>query len=107
MVWNASGAQADGAYQEQQPERKAKTDGESLTGYVQWQNGRYVLVDDKTLAAIANPERDGFRAEGFAKPLRIDYVFASRSTRAARPLVKVPSIETVSHAGGCQKLRVT
>src|SRR5438046_2131093 len=104
MVWSTSGAPADWAYQKRQP--KAKTDGGSLTGCVDGQDGPSVLVDERILAPIANSEKDGFRAEGFAKHLgnRLR-VRVTINSSGARPLVKVPSSETVSHAGGCQELR--
>src|SRR5690242_7740962 len=46
---------------------KAKTDTGSMTGCVDEQEGRYVLVDDRSLAPIANLEAEGFPTEGFAK----------------------------------------
>src|SRR6266571_1266598 len=94
MIGRASGAAVDGAYQKQQREPKAKT-GEGLsTGFVD-RDGRYALVDESILAPIASPERDVFHT------VRVRVTINSSG---AWPLVKVPSIETVSPAGGGQTL---
>lgn len=75
--------------------RKAKTD--SLTGCIDEQEGRYVLVDDRRLLAIATLEADGFPTEGFAKHVGHKVtVRGTSSSGGALPHFKVRSIETVS-----------
>src|SRR5436309_13602931 len=89
IVWGASGAPVDGACQKQQREPKAKT-GEGLsTGFVDREDGRYDRVDERILAPIANPGRDGFHTVG---------VRVTINSSGTWPLVKVPGIETVSPA---------
>jgi len=46
---------------------KQETKTASMTGCVDEQEGRYVLIDDHSLAPIADLEADGFPTEGFAK----------------------------------------
>jgi len=59
--------------QDQQPktESKEKADPKdqtaSLTGCVDEQEGKWVLVNDQTMAVIANLAADGFPTEAFAK----------------------------------------
>jgi hypothetical protein len=61
--------------QEQQPKtdpkEKAEPKGQaaSLTGCVDEQEGKWVLVNDQTMAIIANLAADGFPTEEFAKYL--------------------------------------
>ncbi len=78
-------------------DQKAKTD--SLTGCVDQKEGRYVLVDDRTLNPVANLEADGFETEGFAK--HVGHKVTVRGTSnpgGAVPVFKVRSIQTVSDA---------
>jgi len=75
--------------------RKAKTD--SLTGCIDEQEGRYVLVDDRRLLAIATLEADGFPTEGFAKHVGHKVtVRGISSPGGALPHFKVRGIETLS-----------
>jgi len=75
--------------------QKAKTD--SLTGCIDQQEGRYVLVNDSTLSAIAVLEADGFPTEGFAKHMGHKVTVRGISSPAGvLPLFKVRGIETVS-----------
>jgi hypothetical protein len=75
--------------------QKAKTD--SLTGCIDQQEGRYVLVNDRTLSAVAVLEADGFPTEGFAKHMGHKVtVRGISSPSGALPLFKVRGIETVS-----------
>lgn len=77
-------------------EQKAKT-GSSLTGCIDEKEGRYVLVDERTLNPVANLEADGFETEGFAK--HVGHKVTVRGTSSpggAVPVFKVRSIETVS-----------
>jgi hypothetical protein len=76
-------------------DQKAKTD--SLTGCIDQQEGRYVLVDDHTLSAVAILEADGFPTEGFAKHMGHKVTIRGTSSPAgALPIFKVRGIETVS-----------
>ena len=76
-------------------EQKARTD--SLTGCIDQQEGRYVLVDDRTLSAVAALEADGFQTEGFAKHMGHKVTVRGKSSPAgALPIFKVRGIETVS-----------
>jgi hypothetical protein len=76
-------------------EQKARTD--SLTGCIDQQDGRYVLVDDRTLHAFAVLEADGFPTEGFAKHMGHKVtVRGSSSPGGALPIFRVRGIETVS-----------
>jgi hypothetical protein len=76
-------------------ERKAKT--ASLTGCVDEKEGRYVLVDERTLNPVANLEADGFETEGFAKHVGHKVTVRGISNPGgAVPVFKVRSIETVS-----------
>src|SRR5580698_3982909 len=51
------------------PKQKAEPAGQmaSLTGCVDEQEGKWVLVNDQTMAIIAKLAADGFPTEGFAK----------------------------------------
>jgi hypothetical protein len=51
------------------PKEKADPKGQtaSLTGCVDEQEGKWVLVNDQTMAIIATLAADGFPTEGFAK----------------------------------------
>jgi hypothetical protein len=98
--WDTSSGQ-DNTGQKQnkaKTEQKAKT--ASLTGCVDQKEGRYVLVDERSLNPVANLEADGFETEGFAK--HVGHKVTVRGTSnpgGAVPVFKVRSIETVSD--GC------
>jgi len=75
--------------------QKAKTD--SLTGCIDQQEGRYVLVNDRNLSAVAVLEADGFPTEGFAKHMGHKVTIRGISSPGgALPIFKVRGIETVS-----------
>ena len=86
------------AKQKQTPpanEQKAKTD--ALTGCIDEQEGRYVLVDARSMNAVAALEADGFPTEGFAKHVGHKVtVRGISSPDGALPHFKVRSIETIS-----------
>lgn len=68
-----------------------------MTGCIDEDNGRYILVDEKELKPIADLVADGFPTEGFAKHMGHKVtVRGTSSPGSARPLFKVRSIETVS-----------
>jgi hypothetical protein len=92
---------------EQQPERnrqaapKAKAETGSMTGCVDQQDGKYVLVDDRSLSPVADLEAEGFPTEGFAKHVGNKVtVRGTVNSNGPRPLVKVRSIQKVSD--GCK-----
>jgi hypothetical protein len=92
------GAVVEGdAQKKQEPAKKKSEQGSSLTGCVDQQDGQYVLVDDKSLAAIANLVAEGFPTEGFAK--HVGHKVTVRGTTdpgGARTVMKVRSIEPIS-----------
>jgi len=76
------------------PEPKGAT---SLTGCMDEQEGQWVLVNDQTMAVIANLAADGFPTEGFAKHMGHKVtVRGTSSSGGSRPLFKVRTIEMVS-----------
>jgi hypothetical protein len=82
-------------------DKKDSKNGSSLTGCVDEQDGRYVLVDDQNLNPVANLEADGFPTEGFAKHLGHKVTVRGTSIPGSgRPSFKVRSIETVSETCG-------
>jgi hypothetical protein len=79
------------------PSSKAVPKSASLTGCIDEENGRYVLVDDRELKPIADLVADGFPTEGFAKHVGHKVTLRGESTPGeARPVFKVRSIDTVS-----------
>lgn len=86
-----------GQERDPQPKSASKEKVAALTGCVDEQEGRYVLVDDRSLSPIANLEAEGFPTESFAKHLGQKVTVRGTSNSAgARPTFKVRSIETVS-----------
>jgi hypothetical protein len=80
---------------------KAKADTGSMTGCVDEQDGKYVLLDDRSLSPIADLEAEGFPTEGFAKHVGNKVtVRGTVNSNGTRPLVKVRSIQRVSD--GCK-----
>src|SRR5579872_4861137 len=106
-IWSLPSAPSTTAMhrsQEQQPksESQPKKDDSAqlakLTGCVDEQQGQWVLVNDQTMAIIANLVADGFPTEGFAK--HVGHKVTVRGTSipgsdsGKRPVFKVRSIET-------------
>jgi hypothetical protein len=76
---------------------KKVASGASLSGCVDQQDGRYVLVDDRSLEPVADLEADGFATESFAKHMGHKVTIRGTSNSGStRPLFKVRTIETVS-----------
>jgi hypothetical protein len=102
----ALSATADSADQPQQERNrqapsKAKAEAGSMTGCVDQQDGKYVLVDERNLAPVADLEAEGFPTEGFAKHVGNKVtVRGTVNSNGPRPLVKVRSIQRVSD--GCK-----
>lgn len=77
--------------------KEQKTKNDSLTGCIDEQEGRYVLVESSTMSAVATLEADGFPTEGFAKHMGHKVtVRGISSPGGALPHFKVRSIETIS-----------
>jgi hypothetical protein len=99
-----SGPAADSAKsQQQQPKADPKAQSQpkgqmsSLTGCVDEQEGKWVLVNDQTMAIIANLAADGFPAEAFAKHVGQKVIVrGTASSGGSPPLFKVRSVETIS-----------
>ncbi len=100
VIWGWSTAAATGVSVEGgQKQKRAKSEkaGGSMTGCVDQQDGRFVLVDDKTLNPIADLAAEGFPEEGFAKHLGHKVTVRGISSPGeTRPLFKVRSIEALS-----------
>jgi hypothetical protein len=95
------------AQQKQQSSKQKKTppskeEGASMTGCVDQQDGKYVLIRETTRAFLADLEAEGFPAEGFAKHVghKVTVRGTSGATGTDRPLFKVRSVETVSDECG-------
>jgi len=94
--------------QEQPKNKKAPSTRQqqaSLTGCVDQQDGRYVLISDRTRALIANLEAEGFPTEGFAKHLgnKVTVRGTTSPGGTEHPVFKVRSIEAVSDGCGPQE----
>jgi len=89
-------AQAQGT-QQKTPGKQKGTAEAMLSGCLDQQEGRYVLVDDHGLQPVADLEAEGFPTEGFAKHLGHKVTLRGTSNLGgARPVFKVRNIETVS-----------
>ena len=92
-----SAAQEPQSQSKAQDGKKKVASGASLSGCVDQQDGRYVLVDDRSLDPVADLEADGFPTEGFAKHMGHKVTIRGTSNSGStRPLFKVRTIETVS-----------
>jgi hypothetical protein len=63
--WCAGTGQA--GQKKETPARQQKSKADSMTGCIDEQEGRYVLIDNRTMSVVAALEADGFPTEGFAK----------------------------------------
>jgi hypothetical protein len=82
-----------------EPKDKADPKGQmaSLMGCVDEQAGKWVLVNDQTMAVIAILAADGFPTEGFAKHMGQKVtVRGTSSSTGSRPQFKVRVIEVIS-----------
>ena len=92
-------AQAQPAQKKGSDSKKKAVPQASLSGCIDQQEGRYVLVDDKTLSAVADLDADGFPTEGFAKYMGHKVTVRGTSNPGStRPAFKVRSIETISES---------
>ena len=102
VSYGQSNPAVDRAQQQQpktdpKPKSDSKAETASLTGCVDEQEGKWVLVNDQTMAIIANLAADGFPAEAFAKHVGHKVtVRGTASSDGSRPIFKVRSIETIS-----------
>jgi len=82
-----------------EPKQKAEPQERmtSLTGCVDEQEGKWVLVNDQTMAIIAGLTADGFPTEGFAKYLgqKVN-VRGTASSGAPSPAFRVREIKRIS-----------
>ena len=85
-----------------QQKKTSKTAMASMTGCVDQQDGRFILIHDQTRSTLANLEAEGFPEEGFAKHVGHKVTVRGTSSPAGtdRPLFKVRSIEPVSDSCG-------
>jgi len=80
-------------------EPKAQRGDSSLTGCVDEQSGRYILVDDRQLKPIADLEAEGFPVENFARYLGHKVIVRGTSIPGdTPPRMKVRNIQTVSES---------
>ena len=71
----------------------------SMRGCVDEQDGRYVLVEERTLKPVANLEAESFPPEGFAKYM--GHLVTVRGVVASggdRPVMKVNGVEKLADA---------
>jgi len=81
------------------PQDKSDPKGQtaSLTGCVDEQEGKWVLVNDQTMAIIATLVADGFPTEGFAKYVGQKVtVRGTGSSGGSSSTFKVRSVQTIS-----------
>jgi hypothetical protein len=79
--------------------KEARARETAMSGCIDEQEGRYVLIDGRTRDPIANLEAEGFPTEGFAKHLGHKVTVRGSATPGQpRPLVKVRSIETIKES---------
>jgi hypothetical protein len=108
LIWALPGASSDPAaaqtgrkQEEKKAPAKSKAGTASMTGCIDEQEGRYMLLDDRSREPIANLEAEGFETEGFAKHVGHKVtVRGISSPGGARPVFRVRSIETVSETCG-------
>ena len=92
-------AQTPGTQKKGSDSKKKAVPQTSLSGCIDQQEGRYVLVDDKALSAVADLDADGFPTEGFAKYMGHKVTLRGTSSPGStRPAFKVRSIETISES---------
>jgi competence protein ComGC len=92
-------APSDQKQEQKQKKSQPKKQADSMTGCIDQQADRYVLIDQRSRDAIADLEAEGFPAEGFAKHLGQKVIVRGTvNQRNDRPLFRVRSIETVSES---------
>jgi hypothetical protein len=90
-------AQAPATQKKESDGKKKAAPSASLSGCIDQQEGRYVLIDDRTMNPIADLDADGFPTEGFAKYMGQKVTLRGTSNSGStRPAFKVRSIEKIS-----------
>jgi len=93
----AGSDQAPPKQKQEQKKQPEKTSAASLTGCVDEQNGKYLMIDERTRDPIADLAAEGFETEGFAKHVGQKVTVRGISSPGeSRPLFRVRSIETIS-----------
>ena len=84
--------------------QKGKAQQAALTGCVDEQDGRYVLIQEQSRSLIAHLEAEGFPTEGFAKHLghKVTVRGTSSPAGANSPVFKVQTVEPISDVCGSQ-----
>ena len=93
----AGSEQAPPKSKQEQKKQPEKTGAASLTGCIDEQNGKYLMIDGRTRDPIADLAAEGFENEGFAK--HVGHTVTVRgisSPGESRPLFRVRSIEPIS-----------
>jgi hypothetical protein len=87
-----------------QKKEGAKAQRAALTGCVDEQDGKYVLIQEQSRSVIAHLEAEGFPTEGFAKHLghKVTVRGTSSPAGADSPVFKVQTVEPISDVCGSQ-----
>jgi len=93
----AGSEQAPPKPKQEQKKQPEKTSAASLTGCIDEQNGKYLMIDNRTRDPIADLAAEGFELEGFAKHVGHKVTVRGISSPGeSRPLFRVRSIEPIS-----------
>ncbi len=85
--------------QQTQKKSQQKNRADSMTGCIDQQDGRYVLINEKSRGVIADLQAEGFETEGFAKYVGQKVtVRGTRNPATDRPLFRVRTVEVVSES---------
>ena len=109
LCWNPpAGLAQQKQEQSKQSKKKSadrKAEASSLTGCVDQQDGKYVLIHDQTRDLIAHLEADGFPTEGFARHLghKVTVRGTASPSGTGRPVFKVRSVDSLSDNCGPQE----
>lgn len=102
VLWASSFALA--AAQQGTTKKQPAARPTAMTGCIDEQEGRYILINDQTRDLVAKLEAEGFPVEGFAKHLGHKVtVRGSVASEGSNPVFKVRTIETVSESCGPQQ----
>ena len=94
-----SSAQTPASQKKGSDSKKKAVPQASLSGCIDQQEGKYVLIDDQTMNPVADLDADGFPTEGFAKHMGHKVTLRGISNPGStRPAFKVRSIETISES---------
>jgi hypothetical protein len=94
-----SSAQPPASQKKGSESKKKAVPQASISGCIDQQEGRYVLIDDRTMNPVADLDADGFPTEGFAKYMGQKVTLRGTSSPGStRTAFKVRSIETISES---------